>query len=290
MVTDKQRALAQTFRVRHNDGPIIVLPNAFDPGSARLFARHDPVAVGTSSGGLAWAAGYPDGEQISREEMLEAIARIVRAVDVGVSADIEAGYGDRPEDAAATAAGVIDSGAIGLNLEDAGNRNGPRAGALLEPEHAAAKVAAVREVADREDIELVINARTDVFLLGAGEDDDERIAMAAERANAYLDAGADCVFVPGATTRETIKALVDSVRGPLNIYALPGVPDVPELGRLGVARLSVGGGPYQACLALLDEIADSLLLQGSYEPFLARQLSFPEVQELFAAGAGNVRR
>jgi 2-methylisocitrate lyase-like PEP mutase family enzyme len=285
MTTQKQRQLARTFRARHGEGPIVVLPNAFDAASARIFARHDPPAIGTTSGGIAWSAGYPDGEQISRHEMLDAVARIVRAVEIGVSADVEAGYGDRPEDAAATAQGVIDSGAIGLNLEDGGNPHGPFAGTLLEPVQAAAKIAAVREVADREDIELVINARTDVFLVGAGEDDRERIALSVERGNAYLDAGADCVFVPGAAAPDAIEALVAGVRGPLNIYALPGVPDVADLERLGVARVSVGGGPYQACLALIEEIAAGLLVEGSYEPFLSRQLAFADVQELFVARA-----
>lgn len=286
MITDQQRELARAFRLRHSDGRIIALPSAFDVASARLVARHDPVAIGTTSGGVAWAAGCPDGEQITRQEMLDAIARIVRAVDVGVSADIEAGYGDQPEDAAATAEGVIDCGAIGLNLEDGGNPHGPHAGALLEPEQAAAKVAAIREVAEGERIELVINARTDVFLLGLGGDERDRVDMAVERGNAYLDAGADCVFVPGATTPSAIKALVEGIRGPLNIYALPGVPNVAELDRLGVTRVSVGGGPYQACLALLEEIAAGLLVEGSYEPFLARQLTFAEVQELLAPRAG----
>jgi 2-methylisocitrate lyase-like PEP mutase family enzyme len=157
MTPEKQRELARTFRARHYSSPIIALPNAFDAASARLFARHDPAAIGTTSGGIAWSAGYPDGQWFGRQEMLDAVARIVRAVDIGVTADVEAGHGDRPEDAAATTAAVVAAGAIGLNLEDSGASSG-----LLEPDRATAKVAAVRAVAEQEGIDLVVNARTDV--------------------------------------------------------------------------------------------------------------------------------
>jgi 2-methylisocitrate lyase-like PEP mutase family enzyme len=280
MTTEHQRELASAFRARHRDGPIIVLPNAFDAGSARLFARHNPPAIGTTSGGIAWAAGRPDGEHLTREQMLDAVSRIVGAVEIGVSADVEAGYGDAPEDVATTAAGVIDCGAIGLNLEDSGSARGSRAGALLDAAEAALKIAAAREVANRVGVDLVINARTDVFLLGAGKDDRERADMAVERGNAYLAAGADCVFVPGAVTADLIAELVDRIHGPLNVYVLAGLPGVGELGRLGVRRVSIGGGPYQACMALFDEVAAALVGDGSYGPLLARQLSFPEMQEI----------
>ena len=136
-----------------------------------------------------------------------------------------------------------------------------------------------------ERVELVLNARTDVFLTGSGSADD-LVAEAIERGNAYLAAGADCVFVPGAVDRDVIKALVGGIRGPISLYALPGLPSPGELERLGVRRVSVGSGPYQACLALVDDATRSLLKQeggGSYEPFLSHHLPFPAVQELLAA-------
>jgi 2-methylisocitrate lyase-like PEP mutase family enzyme len=279
MNRDRQRELAAAFGWRHHAERIIVLPNAFDCASARLIARHAPAAIGTSSAALAWAAGYPDGQRMPREEMLAAVERIVEAVDVGVTVDIEAGYGDAPEDAADTAARLLELGAIGLNLEDA-RHDGPHGGELLDASPAADKIAAVREVARREGVDLVVNARTDVFLAMQDLTDAQRVIEATARGNAYLGAGADCVFVPGATGRDAIEALVTGVRGPVGVYALPGLPNPAELERLGVRRVSVGCGPYQACLALLEDGIRALLGHGSYAVFLTRQLSYPDMQEL----------
>ena len=286
MTNETQRALAAALRARHRDGPIIVLPNAHDVVSARIAAARGPVAIGTTSAGMAWAAGYPDGERIPREEMLAAVERVVRAVDVGVTADLEAGYGDTPEAAADTAAAAIEIGVVGLNLQDTGQPGSTYADGLLPIELAAEKIAAVRDVAEREGIELAINARTDVFLFGHG-DDDSRIEEAARRGRAYLDAGADCAFVPGAVDADTIARLVAAIDGPINVYALPGVPPVSELNRLGVRRVSVGCGPYQACLRLLEEATAELLERGTYDTFTAAHLPYPDVQQLLVAGAGQ---
>ena len=286
MTDETQRALAAALRARHRDGPIIVLPNAHDVVSARIAAARRPVALGTTSAGMAWAAGYPDGEHIPREEMLAAVERVVRAVDVGVTADLEAGYGDTPEAAADTAAAALEIGVVGLNLQDTGQAGGAYADGLVPIELMAEKIAVVRDVAEREGIELAINARTDVFLFGHG-DDDSRIEEAARRGRAYLDAGADCAFVPGAVAADTIARLVAAIDGPINVYALPGVPPVSELNRLGVRRVSVGCGPYQACLRLLEEATAELLERGTYDTFTAAHLPYPDVQQLLVAGAGQ---
>jgi 2-methylisocitrate lyase-like PEP mutase family enzyme len=284
MNRDTQRQLATAFRRRHREGPIIVLPNAFDCASARIIARHSPLAIGTSSGATAWSAGYPDGERMRRHELLAAIGRIVGCVDIGVTADIEGGYGETAEDARAIASLVLDIGAIGVNLEDS-QPAGPRAGELLDLEQAAAKVAATREAAEQAEVDLTINARTDVFLGGARQDDIEARSEAVRRGNAYLAAGADCVFVPGAVERALIKALVEGINGPVSLYALPGLPRQDELGQLGVRRVSVGSGFYQACLALTEDAVRELLHgSGDYAPFLDGQLSFTELQELLETG------
>jgi 2-methylisocitrate lyase-like PEP mutase family enzyme len=287
MTNETQRALAAALRAQHRDGPIIVLPNAHDVVSARIAAAGRPVALGTTSAGMAWAAGYPDGERIPREEMLAAVERVVRAVDVGVTADLEAGYGDTPEAAADTAAAALEIGVVGLNLQDTGQAGGAYADGLVPIELMAEKIAAVRDVAEREGIELAINARTDVFLFGHGGDDDSRIEEAARRGRAYLDAGADCAFVPGAVAADTIARLVAAIDGPINVYALPGVPPVSELNRLGVRRVSVGCGPYQACLRLLEEATAELLERGTYDTFTAAHLPYPDVQQLLVVGAGR---
>jgi 2-methylisocitrate lyase-like PEP mutase family enzyme len=280
MTNETQRAAAAAFRARHREPPIIVLPNAHDVASARIAAIRRPLAVGTTSAGIAWAAGYPDGEHIPRDEMLAAIERIVRTVDVGVTADLEAGYGDTPEAAAATAGAALEIGVIGLNLQDTGHPASEHADRLLPLELAAEKIAAVRDAAERKEIELVINARTDVFLLGLGEDDEGRVAEASRRGRAYLDAGADCVFVPGAVAGETVARLVEAIAGPINVYALPGVPPASELERLGVRRVSVGCGPYQACLRLLEEATTELLERGTYDTFATAHMSYPDAQRL----------
>lgn len=284
MTNETQRAAAAAFRARHREGPIIVLPNAHDVASARITAIRRPLAVGTTSAGIAWAAGYPDGEHIPRDEMLAAVRRIVHAVEVGVTADLEAGYGDAPQAAAATADAALEIGVIGLNLQDTGHPTTEHAGGLLPLELAAEKIVAVREAAQRKEIELVINARTDVFLLGLGKAEEDRVAEASRRGRAYLDAGADCVFVPGAVTGETVARLVEAI-GPINVYALPGVPAVSELERLGVRRVSVGCGPYQACLRLLEEATTELLERGTYDTFATAHMPYPDAQRLLELDA-----
>jgi 2-methylisocitrate lyase-like PEP mutase family enzyme len=270
-----QVADAQRFRDRHREGPIIVLPNAFDVATARLIAHHHPVAIGTTSAAIAAIAGYPDGELIARDQMLEAIARIVAAVEIGVTADVEAGYGDTVEDASAVAARVIDLGAIGLNLQDTGHPAGRWAGGLIPVERASAKIAAVRQAADQAGVPLVINARTDTFL-----EPGDQVAHAITRGNAYLEAGADCVFAPGVVDAAGISRLVEGLAGPLNVYASAATPTVPELEGLGVRRLSVGCGPYQACLALVERATRELLELGRYETFTDEQLSVGELTAL----------
>jgi 2-methylisocitrate lyase-like PEP mutase family enzyme len=274
-LVDEQKRHAARFAAAHRDGPIVVLPNAFDVATARVIARRSPVAIGTTSAGIAWSLGYQDGELIARSEMLESAKRIVEAVDIGVTVDVEAGYGDSPEEAAETAVGVIGIGAIGINLEDVGSPAGSFAGRLLPVERAAAKIAAVRAVADDAGIELVINARTDTF-----REAGDQVAHAIERGNAYLEAGAGCVFTPGIVDRESIARLVEALNGPLNVYATPATPSVGELGELGVRRVSVGCGPYQACLALIDRITRQLLEDGVYDEFTFNQLSIGEITAL----------
>ncbi|WP_053227451.1 isocitrate lyase/PEP mutase family protein [Solirubrobacter soli] len=239
---------AAEFAARHKDGPIVVVPNAFDVASARVMARLRPVAIGTSSMAIARGLGYDDGERIPRDEMLGAIKRIVDGVDVPVTADVEAGYGD----AAGTAERLLEIGVIGLNIEDA------RQGALLSVEDATANIAAIRRVAGSN---LVINARVDSWL-DPGDDAD----VVVERGNAYLAAGADCVFAPGISD---VSSVVDRLDGPLNAYVSPATPSIPELEALGVRRVSVGNAPYDACLRLVERIATDLLTHGRFDALFA---------------------
>jgi len=256
----EQKSKAVAFRGMHRAEKILVLPNAWDVASARIFENAGFGAVASTSAGVAFSLGYPDGEKISREEMLARVGRIAKAVHVPVTADVEAGYGGRPEDAARTAQEVIAAGAVGMNLEDATNEAAhPLADLSLQLE----RIRAVREAALKTGVLLVLNARTDVYLLKVGEAE-KRYDETVRRLAAFRDVGADCVFVPGLADAETIGRIVRDVKCPVNILVGPGSPTVPELQKLGVARVSVGSGPMRATLGLVTRIAEELKTAGTY--------------------------
>jgi 2-methylisocitrate lyase-like PEP mutase family enzyme len=261
---DDLRARAEALRALHTDPAILVLVNVWDAASARTVASVPGCrAIATASWAIAAAQGLADGEVIGREGMLEAVGWVARAVDLPVTADLEGGYGATPADVGETIARAIGAGAVGCNLED-GLREG---NTLRDAEDAAARVAAARERAEAEGVPVVINARTDVFLRGANDPE-----AAFLRGQAYARAGADCIFVPGVTDRETIKALVDGIDAPVSVLARPGAPSVTELQELGVARVSFGPGPMGVALAALAKTASDLLSGGvpadelSYRP------------------------
>jgi 2-methylisocitrate lyase-like PEP mutase family enzyme len=260
MITiETQKAHALAFRAMHHGSKILLLPNVWDVASARTVEEAGFGALATTSAGVAFTLGYPDGQKISREEMLAQVGRIARAVKVPVTADVEAGYGDRPEDAAETARGVIEAGAVGMNLED----GMPQPGLLVEFSLQLEKIRAVRAAALKAGVPLVLNARTDVYLeqIGAVE---TRYDETVRRLLAYRDAGADCVFAPGLRDVETISRLVRDVQCPLNILAGPGFPSAPELEKLGVARVSLGSAPMRATLGLVRRMAEELKSTGTY--------------------------
>jgi len=257
---EEQKRKAEAFRAMHRGPKALLLPNAWDVASARLIEESGFGAIATTSAGIAFSLGYPDGQRISREEMLARVGRIARAVRVPVTADVEAGYGDRPEDAALTAREAIEAGAVGMNLEDGtGDPEHPLVDLSLQLE----KIRAIREAALKTGVLLVLNARTDFYLdqVGAPE---TRYAETIKRAVAYRDAGADCLFVPGVRDVDTISKLVRDIQAPLNILAGPGSPSVLELEKVGVARVSLGSGPMRATLGLLGRIAEELKSSGTY--------------------------
>jgi 2-methylisocitrate lyase-like PEP mutase family enzyme len=260
-----QEAKFKRFRELHQGPNILVLPNAYDVASARIFEVAGFPAIGSTSAGVANSLGYPDGNHISRDEMLEVVARIVRAVEAPVTADVESGYGDP----VATAKAVAAVGAVGMNLEDAIGDT------LMD---LSAQTALIREVQSLG-LPIVINARTDVYLAGIG-DPATRLARTVERLNAYREAGADCLFAPGVRDEEIIGALAREVHGPLNILATVGTPPVGELQRLGVARVSVGSGPARATLGLVRRIAEELRDKGSYELMLNGQIPYAEINAI----------
>lgn len=254
-----QIAQANALRALHR-GKILVLPNAWDVVSARIIEQAGFSAIATTSAGIAFSLGYPDGQEISREEMLLAITRIAAAVKVPVTADVEAGYGDRPEDAAQTAKRVIAAGAVGMNLED--TTSVPRR-TLADLSLQLERIAAVQGAGRAMGVPIVLNARTDVYLLEVGAAEN-RYGEALRRLAAFREAGADCLFVPGLRDSETIRRLVAELQYPVNILAVPGSPSVPELEKLGVARVSLGSGTMRAALGVLGKITQELKSTGTY--------------------------
>jgi 2-methylisocitrate lyase-like PEP mutase family enzyme len=254
---------------------ILVLVNVWDAISARAVEEAGARAIATSSATLAHSIGYADGESAPRGEFVAAIARIARAVDAPVTADIESGFGHTPSELAETVRMVVEAGAVGINLEDGVQE---RRGELYEVAQALERLKAAREAAAKAGVPVVINARTDVFLLGVGPKE-ERLAHAVRRANGYREAGADCLFVPGVRDAQTIGALATQINGPINILAGPTSPPVGELERLGVARVSVGSWPGLAALTLARNIAQELLGARTYT-FAADATTYPEANAM----------
>lgn len=279
---DRARAKAEALRAMHLAKTILLLPNAWDVGSARIFEQAGFGAIATTSSGIELSLGLSRDLAERRDDMLAAVARIVRAVDVPVTADMESGYGDRAADVADTIRRVVDIGAVGVNLEDVidGLEVAMRARLTVAQwtvAEAGERIAAARHAADAVGVGLVINARTDAFIV-----EQPRAAAledACRRGNAYLKAGADCVFVPFVTDAATIAALVAGIDGPVNILGGPRTPPVHALQELGVARVSIGGSLSRAVMRAVQAAASELRDQGTFT-YAEQALSYEETIDL----------
>lgn len=247
-------AQADTLRALHHHTQPLLLANAWDVASARLIERLGYPAVATTSSGVAASLGYPDGEVIGVDEMLAVVGRVAAAVEVPVTADLEAGYGLPAEEIVER---LLAAGAVGLNLED-GNRSGTADRALVDPGRQAEFLAAVKEAGRRRGVDVVLNARIDVYIHQAGPPE-TWLEQALDRGRRYLAAGADCVFPVWVLDETTIGALVDGLDGAVNVLYRPGAPSVARLAELGVRRISVGGGLARAALAAAGRAAARLL-------------------------------
>jgi len=270
-----ESAKAAQLRSLHRSARPLVLVNVWDVVSARIVEDLGFPTVATTSAGIAWAEGFADGERISREHMLARVKRIAQAVQVPLTADLEGGYGYTVNDAEATAQGAIEAGAVGLNFEDAHAEGN----ALIDLELQASRIAAIREVATKRNVPLVINARTDVYLAQIGDNDAWRLQEAIRRGSDYLRAGADVVFVPGVTDEATITKLVSSIGGPINVLAGAATPSIERLRDLGVARVSVGSGAIGYALARFREAASRLRDGGSFE-FAGQRIPHAELNAI----------
>jgi len=276
MNRDTQRAKAEAFRAMHDRSRILVLPNAWDAISARVIEEAGARAIATTSAGVAFSVGYPDGEAIPRDEMIAAIARIARVVTIPVSADIESGFAHDTREVGETVRRVIDAGAVGINLEDQVH-DGTHS--LYDLDVAIERVRAAREAANSAGVPIVINARTDVYLLGIGEPD-TRFEHAIRRANAYRKAGADCLFLPAVARRADIERIVPALDGPLNLITVPGIPTIRELESLGVARVSVGTRLTLGAMSALKKTVAELLSTGTYESMLEATTTYADANRL----------
>ncbi len=271
-----QREQSERFRALHAPGKILVLPNAWDAGSARLIESCGAKAIATTSSGVAWSLGYPDGNVLPLRELAAAVARIARVITVPLSVDAEAGYSDDPKAAAEVVAAVVAAGAVGVNLEDGGS----------PPELLCAKIGAAKEAASRAGVDLFVNARTDVFLHGlVGRE--ERVAETIRRARLYQGAGCDSVFVPAAANPDVIRELARGIELPLNVMLVPKLPPVSELAALGVRRVSAGGAITQAVYGLARRATTELLEKGIDGGLFDAPATYAELNALFAK-AGNV--
>lgn len=259
--TASQHGKADRLRALHLDGPPLLLPNAWDVASATIIEAGGAPAVATTSAGVAWSLGVPDGNLLGRQRATDAIARIAQAVDVPVTADIEGGFAADADEVALTVRAVLEAGAVGINLEDV--REGS-ADELRSPEEQADRIAAARGAAEAFGVALFINARVDTYLRQVG-DATIRLGDTVARAGAYLAAGADGIFVPGVVDVETIGELAAAIPAPLNILVGPGAPSVAQLSRLGVRRVSLGSTVAAAAYAVADRAARELFGRGTYD-------------------------
>jgi 2-methylisocitrate lyase-like PEP mutase family enzyme len=254
------KAKAEKLLALHAGPKLLLLPNAWDVASAVVLVLAGFPAIATTSAGVAFSLGYADGQRISRAEMADAVRRIAGRVEVPVSADMEGGYGLKPEAVAETVRATLQAGAVGANIED--SIDDPK-NPLIDFSLAVERIRAAREAADTAGIPFVVNARTDPYMI-PGDKGAAAFDEAVRRANAFRKAGADCIFVPGVSDRETIARLVKSIGAPINILGGPKTPSIPALESLGVRRVTLGGSLERATLGLVRRAAEELRGPGTF--------------------------
>jgi 2-methylisocitrate lyase-like PEP mutase family enzyme len=278
-----QKKKADNFLAQHNSYEILILPNVWDAASTKIFEIENYKAIGTTSAGIAAVLGFPDGQKMNFDDSLPIIKRIVECTHLPVSVDIEAGYSDSIQGVVETAQKIIELGAVGINIEDStGDCSDDPSNALYDIRSQCEKISAIREMAEKEDIHLVINARTDVFLVSNG-DIKSKIGNTVERANSYKEAGADCVFVPdvGDLDKTIVTTLVNEIDVPINIIAGKNIPPIRELEEIGVSRVSFGPRAMRATFDLIRSIAKEIKNKGTYTQMTNEGITYSEVNRWF---------
>ncbi len=267
-----QQTHAEAFRALHDvNAPTLLLPNAWDAASAQLIAQWGGKAVATTSAGVSWAHGFPDGERLPHIAHLAAIREITRIVAIPVTVDVESGYSNDPNVVVNFVSDMIEAGAVGINIEDG----------ISPPDLFAAKITAVRALARKMGIDLFINARTDVYLRGLASPDNA-MRETIERARLYKNAGADGIFVPGLANLVEMREIAAAVQLPLNIMALPGIASVRTLAEHGVRRISVGAALHQATLAAAKKAVREIFDAGHFDAMFAESIDYNEMNALFS--------
>lgn len=266
---------ANALRALHDRRHVLLLPNAWDAGSAALLASLGFPALATTSGGVAWSLGYADGEQLPFAEVLGAIRRIVRVAPVPVTVDFEGGYGDTAEAVAARVLEAIDAGASGLNIED-----GIHHQSLRPIDEAAARIAAAREAAEQAQVPIFLNARVDAFMVAGHGSVSGLVEETVRRAQAYLAAGADGIYPMGVSDPEVLRTLCARIDAPVNVMAREGLPDLDALGKLGVARVTTATHLATIAYSVARDAAVKLK-DGRRFDGLAASLNYGTLQKLF---------
>jgi 2-methylisocitrate lyase-like PEP mutase family enzyme len=264
------RTAATRFRKLHHGPTPLLLPNAWDAGSARIIETCGAQAIATTSAGLAWAHGYPDGGGFPAAILFDAVREIARVLTVPLSVDMEAGYSTDPSIIVENAHALASAGAVGINLEDGSDR----------PEVLCQRIEATKRGAARTGVELFVNARTDVYLRALtppAKAEEETTA----RGLRYREAGADGFFVPGLVDKETIRRIAAAVPLPLNVLVRAGLPPVSELAALGVRRVSAGSGIASAVHGLTRRAARQFLEGAGYGAMLEGAIPYAELNALF---------
>lgn len=272
-----QSEKASEFRALHKKDHILILPNAWDVASARAFENAGFPAVATSSAGMMVSLGYPDGETIDRNEFVDAIRRIAKILTVPLSVDVVAGFGDTPDQVAATVTDVVKAGAVGVNIEDFIHAEKK----LFTIEKQIEKLKAIKKLQQALNVPIVINARTDALRYAPG-DEAAKLKEALRRSVAYRDVGADCVYPMGLMDPAPISTFVKALNFPINVMVRKGLPSIKELERLGVARVSFGPTASYAAMGLLKQISKEVLEKGTYESLLDGAISYDELNNLAA--------
>jgi 2-methylisocitrate lyase-like PEP mutase family enzyme len=286
MISSIQKEKAEMFLKFHQDKEILVLLNSWDIGSSRLIEACGYKAIATTSMGIAASLGYPDSQVIQLSEMIEVITGIANGVQVPVTVDIEAGYGKNLNEIIDSVKKIIETGIVGINIEDSIDLSP----VLIDEMEFCERISAIRALSDSLGFHLVINARTDSFYTSSGSPL-EKLSESIKRGNKYREAGADCIFIQPVWEKETISTLVKEIDAPINILSNPGIgsalpPSVRELQDLGVARLSMGSSLMKATLALIKKVANELSEKGTYNILLDSLTPLPDAALAYKMAIG----